>query len=105
MHILLCLPSLLQAELFTYNHFKEKLASTLQTNECSRLANFFKITRDQTDAMLSSETPSEHLLLALETNSILQPYNVDRLIEALDELRINPFCLHVAEIFRKTRCK
>ncbi|KAJ8035133.1 hypothetical protein HOLleu_22258 [Holothuria leucospilota] len=91
------------AELFTYGQFKEKLASTLQTDECRKLTNFFNIPEDQTDAIMSSENPSEHLLLALEANSTLQPNNVDRLIEAFDELRTNPCIRHVTEIFRKTR--
>ncbi|KAJ8035135.1 hypothetical protein HOLleu_22263 [Holothuria leucospilota] len=93
------------AELFTFSHFKEKLTSTLQTNECIKLANFFNIPKDQTDAIMSSHKPSEHLLLALEANSTLQPNNVDRLIEAFDELRTNPCIRHVTEIFRKTKCK
>ncbi|KAJ8019094.1 hypothetical protein HOLleu_42537 [Holothuria leucospilota] len=91
------------AELFTYTHFKEKLASTLQTDECTKLANFFKIPKDQTDAILSSGKPSKHLLLVLEARSILQPNNVGRLIQAFDDLRTNPFCRQVADIFQKTR--
>ncbi|KAJ8034698.1 hypothetical protein HOLleu_21648 [Holothuria leucospilota] len=91
------------AEVFTYRLFKQKLASTLQTDECTKLANFFKIPRDETDAILSSETPSENLLLSLAEKRILQPHDVDRLIEAFDELETNPLCRHVAEIFRKTR--
>ncbi|KAJ8034787.1 Pre-mRNA-processing factor 40-like A [Holothuria leucospilota] len=72
-------------------------------NECIKLANFFKIPEDQKDAILSSDKPSEHLLLALEATNILEPNNVYRLIEAFDELKTNPFCRHVAEIFQKTR--
>ncbi|KAJ8018396.1 hypothetical protein HOLleu_43635 [Holothuria leucospilota] len=92
-----------RAELFTYTHFKEKLASTLQTDECTKLANFFKIPKDQTDTILSSDKPSKYLLLVLEAKNILQPNNVDRLIQAFDDLRTNPFCRHVADIFQKTR--
>ncbi|KAJ8035132.1 hypothetical protein HOLleu_22257 [Holothuria leucospilota] len=91
------------AEIFTYSLFKEKLESNLKTDECTKLANFFKIPRNQTDAILGSETPSENLLLSLEQKNILQPRDVSKLIEAFDKLRINPFCRHVAEIFRKTR--
>ncbi|KAJ8034700.1 hypothetical protein HOLleu_21652 [Holothuria leucospilota] len=91
------------AEIFTYGHFKEKLAVTLQTDECAKLANFFKIPKDQTDDILSSEKPSENLLLTLEEKGILQPYNDDRLIEAFEELNTNPFCRNIADIFQKTR--
>ncbi|KAJ8034773.1 hypothetical protein HOLleu_21749 [Holothuria leucospilota] len=91
------------AEVFTYNHFKEKLTSILQTDECTKLANFFKIPKDQTDAILSSEKPSVNLLRALEEKDILQSYNVERLIEAFEELTMNPFYRHVAEILMKTR--
>ncbi|KAJ8034697.1 hypothetical protein HOLleu_21647 [Holothuria leucospilota] len=54
------------AEVFTYSHFKEKLTSTLQADECTKLTNFFKIPKDQTDAILSSDKASENLMLALE---------------------------------------
>ncbi|KAJ8034696.1 hypothetical protein HOLleu_21646 [Holothuria leucospilota] len=91
------------AEIFTYSHFKEKLASSLQTYECTRLANFFEVPKDQADVILSSDKPSTNLLLAFEEKNILQPYNNDRLIEAFAKLRTNPFCCHIAEIFLKTR--
>ncbi|KAJ8034674.1 Tight junction protein ZO-1 [Holothuria leucospilota] len=98
-------PSLLQAEVFTYSHFKEKIASTLQTDECTKLANFFKIPKDQTDVILSSDKPSENLLYALEEKGILQPYNVERLRDAFVNLEIYTFCLYVAEIYQKTRAQ
>ncbi|KAJ8034682.1 hypothetical protein HOLleu_21620 [Holothuria leucospilota] len=91
------------ADLFTYNHFKKKLASTLQTDECMKLANFFNIPKDQADAILKSDRPPENLFLALEEKRILQPYDVESLIKAFDELTINPFCRHVGDIFLKTR--
>ncbi|KAJ8034672.1 Serine/threonine-protein kinase/endoribonuclease IRE2 [Holothuria leucospilota] len=91
------------AEVFTYSHFKEKLASTLQTYECTKLANFFKIPKQQTDAILSSGTPSENLVHALEEKGILQPYNVERLIDAFGDLDIDTFCVYLADIYKKTR--
>ncbi|KAJ8018999.1 Serine/threonine-protein kinase/endoribonuclease IRE2 [Holothuria leucospilota] len=91
------------AEVFAYSHFKEKLASTLQIDECTKLANFFKIPKDQTDAILSSDKPSENLLHTLEEKGILQPYNVERLRDAFVDLEIYTFCLHLAEIYQKTR--
>ncbi|KAJ8034832.1 hypothetical protein HOLleu_21839 [Holothuria leucospilota] len=91
------------AEVFTYSHFKEKLASTLPTDECTKLANFFKIPKDQTDAIQSSDKPSENLLHALEEKGILQPYNVQRLRDAFVDLEMDTFCLHLAEIYQKTR--
>ncbi|KAJ8034833.1 Serine/threonine-protein kinase/endoribonuclease IRE1 [Holothuria leucospilota] len=92
-----------QAEVFTYSHFKEKLASTLQTDECTKLAHFFKISKDQKDAILSSNKPSKNLLHALEEKGILQPYNVERLTDAFVDLEMCTFCLHLAEIYQKTR--
>ncbi|KAJ8019195.1 Serine/threonine-protein kinase/endoribonuclease IRE2 [Holothuria leucospilota] len=91
------------AEVFTYSYFKEKLASTLQTDECKKLANFFKIPKGQTDAILSSDKPSENLLHALEEEGILQPYSVERLRDAFMNLEIYTFCLYLAEIYQKTR--
>ncbi|KAJ8034836.1 hypothetical protein HOLleu_21843 [Holothuria leucospilota] len=93
------------AEVFTYSHFKEKMASTLQTDECTKLANFFKIPKDQTDAILSSNKPSENLLHALEEKGILQPYNVERLRDAFVDLAIFTFCLYLTEIYQKTRAQ
>ncbi|KAJ8018630.1 hypothetical protein HOLleu_43285 [Holothuria leucospilota] len=93
------------SEVFTYSHFKKKLASTLRTDECAKLANFFNTHKGQADAILRSDTPSKNLFLELEEKGILQPHDVERLIKALGELTVNPLCCHVAEIFLKTRCK
>ncbi|KAJ8034673.1 Serine/threonine-protein kinase/endoribonuclease IRE2 [Holothuria leucospilota] len=91
------------ADVFSYSHFKEKLVSTLKTDECTKLANFFKIPKDQTDAILSSDKPSENLLLALEEKGILQPYNVERLRDAFVDLKVYTFCIYLAEIYQQTR--
>ncbi|KAJ8044257.1 hypothetical protein HOLleu_11667 [Holothuria leucospilota] len=91
------------ADFFTYNHVKENLASQLQTEECSKLADFFALPKDQTNAILQSVRPTEKLLLALENEGVIQPHNVERLAEAFTELGINLSCYTLIDFFQKTR--
>ncbi|KAJ8032710.1 Protein NLRC5 [Holothuria leucospilota] len=93
------------AEFFNYDHFKENLALQLQTEECSKLADFFALPKDETDAILQSVKPTEKLLLALENAGVIQPHNVERLTEAFVELEISLSCYTLVDFFQKTRLR
>lgn len=95
----------LQAELFTYSHFKEKLVSLLQKDDCLKLINHFAVLREQSNEEWGSTTPATALLLALEEKGMIDTSNIDRLADALASLDIEPSCYHIAEIYQKTRSK
>lgn len=54
---------------------------------------------------MKSTIPMKSLFFVLEEKDIMGPSDVDRLTEALDELKIKSPCLNVIEIYQKTRRK
>ncbi|KAJ8034536.1 hypothetical protein HOLleu_21417 [Holothuria leucospilota] len=91
------------AELFTYSHFKEKLVSLLQKDDCLKLINHFAVLREQSNEEWGSTTPATALLLALEEKGMIDTSNIDRLADAFASLDIEPSCYHIAEVYQKTR--
>ncbi|KAJ8034550.1 NACHT, LRR and PYD domains-containing protein 10 [Holothuria leucospilota] len=91
------------AELFTYGHLKEGLASQLQREDCMRLAKFFGLSKDYADALKNGDLPTENIFLTLEEKDIIQQSNVKRLTEAFLELKTKSSCYMLADTYQKTR--
>lgn len=91
------------AELFSYNVLKENLVANLNRDDCGKLAEFFGMSKEQSDYVLESDTVVNEFVHALEEKGVMHHSNVDKLARALVQLHISPFCSHVTEIYQRTR--
>ncbi|KAJ8034678.1 Protein NLRC5 [Holothuria leucospilota] len=90
-------------EFCSYSRLKQNLMSKLQKDVCVKLIKYFALPSHQSDIILRSAAPAENLLLALEETGVLQPANVDRLIEAFSDLTVDSTCLYLVDFYKKTR--
>lgn len=91
------------ADLFSYCHLKEKLASILSKEDCMKLCTFFALSESQKDKIVNNEKPAESLLIALEGKGVLLPNNVHNMIDAFQKLKIDSFCSEIVKIYQNTR--
>ncbi|KAJ8034681.1 Protein NLRC5 [Holothuria leucospilota] len=94
-----------KADLFSYRHLKEKLASILLKEDCMKLCTFFALSESQKDTIVNNEKPAESLLIALEGKGVLLPNNVHNMIDAFHKLKIDSFCSEIVKIYQNTREK
>lgn len=89
------------AELFTYDHLKNHIATNLKTDDFVKLTNFFCLPKHKTDTILCSDAPFENFFCAIEEMCVILPSDVDRLTEAFIELKTP--CGQITEIYQRTR--
>ncbi|XP_071842497.1 uncharacterized protein [Apostichopus japonicus] len=77
------------ASIFTFSHLKEELSSKLTQTDCGNLGRYFSLPPDQVQTIIASPSYSKNFLLALEERGFILPSNVNRLTDALTELKIN----------------
>ncbi|XP_071843397.1 uncharacterized protein [Apostichopus japonicus] len=77
------------ASIFTFSHLKEELSSKLTQTDCGTLGRCFSLPPDQVQTIITSPLYSKNFLLALEERGYIHPTNVNRLTDALTELKIN----------------
>ncbi|XP_071843368.1 uncharacterized protein [Apostichopus japonicus] len=90
------------ASIFTFSHLKEELSSKLTQTDCGNLGRYFSLPPDQVKTMITSPLYSKNFLLALEERGYIHPSNVNRLTNALTELKINHTHL-LTETYMKLR--
>ncbi|XP_071843341.1 uncharacterized protein [Apostichopus japonicus] len=90
------------ASIFTFSHLKEELSSKLTQTDCGNLGHYFSLPPDQVQTIITSPWYSENFLLALEERGFIHPSNVNRLTDALTELKINHTHL-LTETYMKLR--
>ncbi|XP_071843344.1 uncharacterized protein [Apostichopus japonicus] len=90
------------ASIFTFSHLKEELSSKLTQTDCGKLGSYFSLPPDQVKTIITSPLYSKNLLLALEERGFIHPSNVNRLTDALTELKINHTHL-LTEMYMKLR--
>ncbi|XP_071843379.1 uncharacterized protein [Apostichopus japonicus] len=90
------------ASIFTFSHLKEELSSKLTQTDCGNLGHYFSLPPDQVKTIITSPLYSKNFLLALEERGYIHPSNVNRLTDALTELKINHTHL-LTETYMKLR--
>ncbi|PIK39823.1 putative NACHT, LRR and PYD domains-containing protein 10-like [Apostichopus japonicus] len=90
------------ASIFTFSHLKEELSSKLTQTDCGKLGRYFSLPLDQVETIITSPSYSKNFLLALEERGFIHPSNVNRLTDALTELKINHTHL-LTETYMKLR--
>ncbi|XP_071843349.1 uncharacterized protein [Apostichopus japonicus] len=90
------------ASMLTFSHLKEKLSSKLTQTDCGKLGRYFSLPLDQVKTIITSPSYSKNFLLALEERGFIHPSNVNRLTDALTELKINHTHL-LTETYMKLR--
>ncbi|XP_071843371.1 uncharacterized protein [Apostichopus japonicus] len=90
------------ASIFTFSHLKEELSSKLTQTDCGNLGRYFSLPPDQVKTIITSPLYSKNFLLALEERGFIHPSNVNRLTDALTELKINRTHL-LTETYMKLR--
>ncbi|XP_071842517.1 uncharacterized protein [Apostichopus japonicus] len=90
------------ASIVTFSHLKEELSSRLTKTDCGNLGRYFSLPPDQVQTIITSPWYSENFLLALEERGYIHPSNVNRLTDALTELKINHTHL-LTETYMKLR--
>ncbi|XP_071843394.1 uncharacterized protein [Apostichopus japonicus] len=90
------------ASIFTFSNLKEELSSKLTQADCGKLGSYFSLPPDQVKNIITSPLYSKNFLLALEERGFIHPSNVNRLTDALTELKINHTHL-VTETYMKLR--
>ncbi|PIK60807.1 hypothetical protein BSL78_02288 [Apostichopus japonicus] len=91
-----------KASIFTFSHLKEELSSKLTQTDCGKLGRYFSLPLDQVKTIITSPSYSKNFLLALEERGFIHPSNVNRLTDALTELKINHTHL-LTETYMKLR--
>ncbi|KAJ8034609.1 Protein NLRC5 [Holothuria leucospilota] len=64
--------------------------------------NYFALPKDQSEAILNSGTLADNLLSVLKETDVVQPLDVDRLIEAISDLNISSSCYHLVDFYKRT---
>ncbi|XP_071842849.1 uncharacterized protein [Apostichopus japonicus] len=90
------------ASMFTFSNLKEELSSRLTETDCGNLGRYFSLPPDQVQTIITSPLYSKKFLLALEERGYIHPSNVNRLTDALTELKINHIYL-LTETYMKLR--
>ncbi|XP_071842518.1 uncharacterized protein [Apostichopus japonicus] len=90
------------ASIFTFSHLKEELSSKLTQTDCGKLGRYFSLPPDQVKTIITNPSYSKNFLLALEERGFIHPSNVNRLTDALTELKINHTHL-LTETYMKLR--
>ncbi|XP_071843403.1 uncharacterized protein [Apostichopus japonicus] len=90
------------ASIFTFSNLKEELSSKLTQTDCGNLGRYFSLPPDQVKTIITSPLYSKNFLLALEERGYIHPSNVNRLTNALTELKINHTHL-LTETYMKLR--
>ncbi|XP_071842482.1 uncharacterized protein [Apostichopus japonicus] len=90
------------ASMLTFSHLKEELSSKLTQTDCGKLGRYFSLPPDQVKTIITSPSYSKNFLLALEERGFIHPSNVNRLTDALTELKINHTHL-LTETYMKLR--
>ncbi|XP_071842505.1 uncharacterized protein [Apostichopus japonicus] len=90
------------ASIFTFSNLKEELSSKLTKTDCGNLGRYFSLPLDQVKTIITSPLYSKNFLLALEERGFIHPSNVNRLTDALTELKINHTHL-LTEMYMKLR--
>ncbi|PIK39685.1 hypothetical protein BSL78_23475 [Apostichopus japonicus] len=90
------------ASIFTFSNLKEELSSKLTQTDCWNLGRYFSLPPDQVKTIITSPLYSKNFLLALEERGYIHPSNVNRLTDALTELKINHTHL-LTETYMKLR--
>ncbi|KAJ8039036.1 hypothetical protein HOLleu_16622 [Holothuria leucospilota] len=91
------------ASLFTYSRLSESLVSTLERDDCEKLADFFAMGGEVFEGILKSDRPASTLLLALEEKGVIQPSNVDKLEKAFLGLEMSPSFYDAVHLYQKLR--
>ncbi|XP_071835191.1 uncharacterized protein [Apostichopus japonicus] len=78
-----------KSEASIFSHLKEELSLKLTQTDCGNLGRYFSLPPDQVQTIISSPLYSDKFLLALEERGYINPSNVNRLTDALTELKIN----------------
>ncbi|XP_071842526.1 uncharacterized protein [Apostichopus japonicus] len=90
------------ASIFTFSQLKEELSLKLTQTDCGNLGHYFSLPPDQVQTIITSPLHSKNCLLALEERGYIHPSNVNRLTDALTELKINHTHL-LTETYMKLR--
>ncbi|XP_071842511.1 uncharacterized protein [Apostichopus japonicus] len=90
------------ASILTFSHLKEELSSKLTRTDCGNLGRYFSLPPDRVQTIITSTLYSKNFLLALEERGFIHPSNVNRLTDALAELKINHTHL-LTETYMKLR--
>ncbi|XP_071842509.1 uncharacterized protein [Apostichopus japonicus] len=90
------------ASIFTFSQLKEELSLKLTQTDCGNLGRYFSLPPDQVQTIITSPLCSKNFLLALEERGYIHPSNVNRLTDALTELKINHTHL-LTETYMKLR--
>ncbi|XP_071843408.1 uncharacterized protein [Apostichopus japonicus] len=90
------------ASIFTFSHLKEELSAKLTQTDCGNLGRYFSLPPDQVKTIITSPLYSKNFLLTLEERGYIHPSNVNRLTDALTELKINHIHL-LTETYMKLR--
>ncbi|PIK60333.1 hypothetical protein BSL78_02702 [Apostichopus japonicus] len=77
------------ASILTFSDLKKELSLRLTKTDCGDLSRYFSLPPDQVQTIITSPLYSENFLLALEEKGYIHPSNVNRLTDALTELKIN----------------
>ncbi|XP_071842439.1 uncharacterized protein [Apostichopus japonicus] len=91
-----------KASIFTFSHLKEEISSKLTQTDCGKLGRYFSLPPDQVQTIITSPLYSKNFLLALEERGFIHHSNVNRLTDALTELKINHTHL-LTETYMKLR--
>ncbi|KAJ8034781.1 hypothetical protein HOLleu_21764 [Holothuria leucospilota] len=59
--------------------------------------NYFGLPKDQSEVILNSGTSTENLI------SVLQPFSLDRLLDAFKDLNISSSCYHLLDFYKRIR--
>ncbi|XP_071842484.1 uncharacterized protein [Apostichopus japonicus] len=78
------------ASILTFSDLKKELSAKLTQTDCGNLGRYFSLPPDQVQTIITSPSYSRNFLLALEERGYIHPSNVNRLTDALTELKINP---------------
>ncbi|PIK47029.1 hypothetical protein BSL78_16119 [Apostichopus japonicus] len=90
------------ASILTFSHLKEELSTKLTQTDCGNLGRYFSLLPDRVQTIITSPLHSKNFLLALEERGHIHPSNVNRLTDALTELKINHTHL-LTETYMKLR--
>ncbi|XP_071851441.1 uncharacterized protein [Apostichopus japonicus] len=77
------------ASILTFSDLREELSLKLTQTDCGNLARYFSLPPDKVQTIITCTLYSKNFLLALEERGYIHPSNVNRLTDALIELKIN----------------